>query len=57
VQDLTALDAYVRGAAASTPECGGAQQGLAGVTPGRRSRPSLRMRIGATRSEEVHAHA
>jgi hypothetical protein len=42
VQDLTALDARVRDAAASTPECGGAQWELAGVAPRRRSRPLAR---------------
>jgi hypothetical protein len=36
------------GAAASTTECGGARQGLAGASPRRRSRPSLRPRVGAT---------
>jgi hypothetical protein len=33
------------GATASTPECGGARQGLAGASPGRRSRPSSRPRL------------
>jgi hypothetical protein len=42
VQDLTALDARVRDAAASTPKCGGAQRELTGVAPGRRSRPLTR---------------
>jgi hypothetical protein len=42
VQDLTALDARVRDAAASTPECSGARRELAGVAPGRRSRPLTR---------------
>jgi hypothetical protein len=37
--------------------CSGARQGLAGVAPGRRSRPSFRARIGSTRSSEVRAHA
>jgi hypothetical protein len=45
VQDLTTLDARVRDAAASTPECGGARWELAGVSPGRRSRPPLRPRL------------
>jgi hypothetical protein len=35
------------GATASTPECGSARQGLAGASPGRRSRPSSRPRVGA----------
>jgi hypothetical protein len=41
-QDLTALDVCVRDAAASTPKCGGARRELAGVAPGRRSRPLTR---------------
>jgi hypothetical protein len=41
-QDLTALDVCVQDAAASTPECGGARRELAGVAPGRRSRPLTR---------------
>jgi hypothetical protein len=41
-QDLTALDVCVRDAAASMPECGGARRELAGVAPGRRSRPLTR---------------
>jgi hypothetical protein len=41
-QDLTALDVCVRDAAASTLECGGARRELAGVAPGRRSRPLTR---------------
>jgi hypothetical protein len=40
-QDLTALDVRERGATASTPECGGARQGLAGAGSGRRSRHLL----------------
>jgi hypothetical protein len=36
------------GAVASTPECGGARQGLAGASPGRRSRPSFRPRVRTT---------
>jgi hypothetical protein len=46
-QDLTAIDVRERGATASTPECGGARQGLTGVGPGRRSRPSSRPQVGA----------
>jgi hypothetical protein len=46
-QDLTALDVREQGATASTPECSGVRQGLAGVGPGRRSRPSSRSRVGS----------
>jgi hypothetical protein len=41
-QDLTALDARVQDAAASTQKCGGARRDLAGISPGRRSRPLTR---------------
>jgi hypothetical protein len=54
-QDLTALDVRERGATASTPECGGARQGLTGVGPVRRSRPSSRPRVGAKCSAGVCA--
>jgi hypothetical protein len=37
-------------AAAASPERGGAQRELAGIGPGRRSRPPLRPRAGAKRS-------
>jgi hypothetical protein len=36
-------------ATASTPECGGARRGLAGVAPRRRSRPSTRPQVSAKR--------
>jgi hypothetical protein len=49
VQDLTTLDARVRDAAASTPECGGARWELAGVAPGRRSRPLTRLQDSSKR--------
>jgi hypothetical protein len=49
VQDPTALDVCVRDAAATSPECGGVRQELAGVGPGRRSRPPLRPQAGAKR--------
>jgi hypothetical protein len=49
VRDPTALDACKRWAAATSPESGGARRGLAGVGPGRRSRPPLRPRGGAKR--------
>jgi hypothetical protein len=39
-----------RRAAAMSPESGGARQGLAGVGPGRRSRPPFRPRAAAKRS-------
>jgi hypothetical protein len=50
VPNPTARDVCERGATASTPECGGARQGLAGIAPGRRSRPLFRPRAGAKRS-------
>jgi hypothetical protein len=47
VPNPTAREVCERGATASTTECGGARQGLAGVGPGRRSRPPSRPRVGA----------
>jgi hypothetical protein len=49
VQDLTALDTCVRDAAANTPECGGARRELAGVAPGRHSRPLTRPQASTKR--------
>jgi hypothetical protein len=48
-QDLRAQDACKRDAAAASPESGGARRGLAGVAPGRRSRPSTRPQASAKR--------
>jgi hypothetical protein len=49
-RDLKAQDARKRRAAATSPESGGARQGLAGIAPGRRSRPPFSRRAGAKRS-------
>jgi hypothetical protein len=49
-RDLKVQDARKRRAAATLPESSGARLGLAGVGPGRRSRPPLRPRAGAKRS-------
>jgi hypothetical protein len=49
-RDRTAQDACKRWAAAASPESGGERWELAGVGPGRRSRPPLRPRAGAKRS-------
>jgi hypothetical protein len=46
-RDRTAQDACKRWAAATSPESGGARRELAGVGPGRRSRPPLRPRARA----------
>jgi hypothetical protein len=54
-QDLTALDARMRDAAASTPECGGARRELAGVAPGRRSRPLTRPQDSSKRRGDACA--
>jgi hypothetical protein len=54
-QDLTALDARLRDAAASTPECGGARRELAGVAPGRRSRPLTRPQDSSKRRGDACA--
>jgi hypothetical protein len=48
-RDRTAQDACNRWAAATSPESGGARRELAGVGPGRRSRPPLRPRASAKR--------
>jgi hypothetical protein len=55
VQDLTALDACVRDAAANMPECGGARRELAGVAPGRRSRPLTRPQASTKRRGDACA--
>jgi hypothetical protein len=49
-RDLKAQDACKRRAAVTSPLSGGARQGLAGVAPGRRSRPPFCRRAGAKRS-------
>jgi hypothetical protein len=54
-QDLMALDVCTRWAAAASPECGGARRELAGVGPGRRSRPPFQPRVGAKRIAGVCA--
>jgi hypothetical protein len=54
-RDLTALIKYMRRAAATTPEGGGARRELAGVSSGRRSRPFLRPRARAKRCGDVCA--
>jgi hypothetical protein len=48
-RDRTAQDARKRWVAAMSPESGGARPELAGVGPGRRSRPPIRPRAGAKR--------
>jgi hypothetical protein len=55
VRDPTALDVCKRWAAATSPESGGARRELAGVGPGRRSRPPLRPRAGAKRCGDACA--
>jgi hypothetical protein len=55
VPNPTARDVCERGATASTPKCGGARQGLAGASPGRRSRPPFRPRVGAKHGAGVCA--
>jgi hypothetical protein len=55
VQDPTALDARVRDAAATSPECSGARRKLAGVAPGRHSRPQTRPRDSSKRRGDTCA--
>jgi hypothetical protein len=55
VQDPTALDARVRDAAATSPECGSVRRDLAGVAPGRCSRPLARPQDSSKRRGDACA--
>jgi hypothetical protein len=55
MQDPMALDARVRDAAATTPECGDARRELAGVALGRHSRPPTRPRDSSKRKGDACA--
>jgi hypothetical protein len=57
VQDPTAQNLCVRGAAVNTPEAGAARRCFACAASGNVSHPSFRARLGAMRSGEACAHA
>jgi hypothetical protein len=56
VQDLTALDAHVRDAAASTPECGGKHAGMRRRAVGARRRCAWAAFSATNTTEGTHAH-